>query len=298
MDFGEDQPVGGEPSPVDLALDQLNVGLDHLVKLVEDGGLETLDDAGLVGFLHGFEQLRNRLPLVDHSVIGEATRRNLAETLCQSTLARMLTVTLRLSPVEAARRVRAAEAVGPRTSMLGQPLQPVRPHPGRSATDRGGQPRAGEHHRTGVGQGGPARVRPGRHRRRGGAAHPVRAPSSGPKTCRRLAEQVVDAIDPDGSRPNEKLNADRRFFHLRQTKDGGYAGEFRLTGECGVKLQALLGPLAKPRVNTTVGPDGQPVETRIRGTTGSGCTTPLEDVCDRLLRADTRSPTPAAPRPR
>ena len=56
------------------------------------------------------------------------------------------------------------------------------------------------------------------------------------------------------------MNADRRFFHLRQTNDGGYAGEFRLTGECGVKLQALLGPLAKPRVTTAVGADGQPVE--------------------------------------
>jgi hypothetical protein len=71
MDLGGDSTaVGGLPCPVDLALDQLNVSLDHLVKLVEDGGLEVLDDAGLVGFLQGFEQLRNRLPLVDHAAIG------------------------------------------------------------------------------------------------------------------------------------------------------------------------------------------------------------------------------------
>jgi hypothetical protein len=52
MDLGEDSTGGGLPCEVDLALDQLSVGLDHLVKLVEDGGLDALDDAGLVGFLH------------------------------------------------------------------------------------------------------------------------------------------------------------------------------------------------------------------------------------------------------
>jgi Domain of unknown function (DUF222)/HNH endonuclease len=112
----------------------------------------------------------------------------------------------------------------------------------------------------------------------------------GPKNLRRLAEQVVDHIDPDGSLPNEKLNADRRFFHLRQTKDGAYAGEFRLTGECGVKLQALLGPLAKPRVTTTVGPDGQPIEQPDPRHHGQRMHDALEDVCDRLLRADAAIP--------
>src|SRR5918999_4706368 len=118
----------GELAAVDSALDALSVSFDHLVKIVEDGGLETCTEAQLVGFLQGFERVRNRLPLVDHAVVGEAIRRNLAEALCQSSLGRLLTVTLRLSPGEASRRVRAAEAVGARTSMLGQPLVPVRPH--------------------------------------------------------------------------------------------------------------------------------------------------------------------------
>jgi len=48
------------------ALDQLSTGLDHLVKLVEDGGLDHFDDPGLVGFLQSFEKVRNRLSLVDH----------------------------------------------------------------------------------------------------------------------------------------------------------------------------------------------------------------------------------------
>ena len=40
-----------EPTPVDLALDAFSTGLAHLVKVVEDGGLDHYDQAGLVGFV-------------------------------------------------------------------------------------------------------------------------------------------------------------------------------------------------------------------------------------------------------
>jgi hypothetical protein len=289
MDFVGDRPVGGEPSPVDLALDQLNVSLDHLVKIVEDGGLDGLDDAGLVGFLHGFEQVRNRLPLVDHAMIGESTRRNLAEALCQSSLARLLTVTLRLSPGEAVRRVRAAEAVTERMSMTGEPLEPVRPV--LAAAQRAGEVNPEQ---VGIIERALSRVdRPGFDPADITAGEKLLtrfATEFGPKELKRLAEQVVDHIDPDGSLPNEQLNADRRFVHLRQTKDGAYAGEFRLTAECGVKLQALLGPLAKPRNNTTVGPDGALIEAPDPRHHGQRMHDALEDVCDRLLRADSAIP--------
>jgi hypothetical protein len=47
----------------------------------------------------------------------------------------------------------------------------------------------------------------------------------GPKDLKRLAEQVIDAIDPDGTLPDEKLQRDRRFLHLRSTKDGQTPGQ-------------------------------------------------------------------------
>ena len=119
MEIGAADATG---NPVVHALDQLTTGLDHLVKLVEDGGLDHYDDPGLVGFLQGFEKVRNRLPLVDHAGIVAVEARDLPRTLCQGSMRRVLTSALRISKAEAARRVRAAEAVGPRVSILGEPL--------------------------------------------------------------------------------------------------------------------------------------------------------------------------------
>ena len=287
----------GGLAAVDAALDTLGVSLDHLVKLVEDGGLESLDDAGLVGFLQGFERVRNRLPLVDHAAVGAVVARELPGKLCQGTPQRVLAGLLRISVPEAARRVHAAEAVGPRTSMLGEPLGPVRPR--LADAQRAGEVSAEQ---VGIIERGLARVdRPGFDPADIAAGERLLtgfARRFGPKDLRRLAEQVVDAIDPDGTRPDEQLQRDRRFFHLRSTRDGGYAGEFRLTGECGVKLQALLGPLAKPRVTTVTGPDGQVVETSDPRHHGQRMHDALEDVCDRLLRQTARCPMPGAPRPR
>ena len=70
-----------------------------------------------------------------------------------------------------------------------------------------------------------------------------------PEDLRLLAEKVVDAIDPDGTLPTDQLNEDRRYFHLRSTRDGAYVGDFRLTGSLGAKLKTLLDPLAKLRID-------------------------------------------------
>lgn len=46
----------------------------------------------------------------------------------------------------------------------------------------------------------------------------------GPKDLRDLAEQVVNAIDPDGSLPNDELNHDRRHVAFRPTPTAPTAG--------------------------------------------------------------------------
>ena len=98
-----------------------------------------------------------------------------------------------------------------------------------------------------------------------------------PEDLRLLAAKVVDAINPDGTLPNDQLNEDRRYLHLKATKDGAYVGDFRLTGSAGAKLKTLLDPLAKLRIDPAGAVDER--------TYGQRQHDALEDLCDRQLRA-------------
>jgi Domain of unknown function (DUF222) len=112
-----------EGSQLDVALDALTDVIDK----VETGGLDQLTAEQKVAVWHRFETFRNRLPLIDHSLIADAEATDLPGAYCFSTVTRFLVRTLQLSPTEAAAQVRAAAAVGPRRSMLGEKLEPVLP---------------------------------------------------------------------------------------------------------------------------------------------------------------------------
>jgi hypothetical protein len=66
------------------------------VKVVEDGALEDLDANGMVGFFQAVEQVRNRIPLIDHVAIAHAVQRELPASLCQRSIGRVLAASLRL----------------------------------------------------------------------------------------------------------------------------------------------------------------------------------------------------------
>jgi tRNA A-37 threonylcarbamoyl transferase component Bud32 len=50
---------------VAAAIDAVLVNFDRLLQLVEDGGLQQLDDQQFVEFLEGYERVRNRLRFVE-----------------------------------------------------------------------------------------------------------------------------------------------------------------------------------------------------------------------------------------
>jgi hypothetical protein len=194
---------------------------------------------------------------------------------------------LGLSKGEAGHRVRAADAVGSRMSMLGEVLEPVRP--ALAAAQRDGEVSAekvaiivsalDKVDRRGF---NPADVNAGEALL---AEHAVLFP---PEHLRLLAIKVVDAIDPDGTVPNDQLNEDRRYFHLRSTRDGAYVGDFRLTGSVGAKVKTLLDPLATPRVDPAGDVDGRTYGQRMHDA--------LDDLCDRQL-PQAMCPMPAVFRP-
>ena len=194
--------------------------MNDLVKLLADGGLDGYDAGRLVGFMQEFERTRNRLSLIDHQIIAAGERLDLPTALCQGSMRRVLSSALGLSRGEAARRVRAAEAVGPRTSMLGEPLEPVRPV--LAAAQQAGEVSAEkvaiiERALDKVDRRGfdPADLDAGE------ALLTEHAAVFPPEDLRLLADKVVDAIDPDGTLPNDELNTDRRYLHLRSDPGRG-----------------------------------------------------------------------------
>ncbi len=273
-----------EVTPVDHALDQLSTALDHLVKVVEDGGLDYYDNSQLVGFMQSFERFRNRQSLVDHRIVVDGDRRGLPDALTQPSMRRVLVHLLRLSPGEASSRVNAAEACAERTSMLGEVLPPTRPE--LAAAQREGvvspeQVQIIERALSKVDRVGfdPVDIATGERLLTNFAA------TFGTKDLKALADQTVDAINPDGTLPDEKLNADRRQLSLRPCRDGMYAGEFRLTGSAGAKLASLLQPLAKPRLDYVGGAEGELKPDADERTFSQRMHDALEEVCDRVLGA-------------
>ena len=310
MTLGSAEVVG----PVDHALDALVTAVDHLVKVVDDGGLDGYDDAQLLGFLQDFERVRNRLPVGDHRTIGVVERRGVPAAVTQPSVGRLLVHLLRLAPAEAARRVAAAHACQEQTTMAGEVLAPARPVVAAAQRVGGVSPdqvhiivRALEKL---SGRGfDPAHVDAGERLLTGFAAT-----FAGPD-LKRLADQTVDAINPDGTIADAQLQRDRRHLTMRPMADGTYAGEFRLTGPAGAKLTALLQPLTRPRLDPPAAGATTPPELVEGPSTGSGSVDgpstgsgsvdqrtygqrshdALEEVCDRLLRAGTSVGTGGTP---
>ena len=59
---------------VDAALDAVLVSFDRLLQLVEDGGLQQLDDQQFLRFLQGYERMRNRIRFVERQAQLAAAR--------------------------------------------------------------------------------------------------------------------------------------------------------------------------------------------------------------------------------
>ncbi|WP_375431513.1 DUF222 domain-containing protein [uncultured Friedmanniella sp.] len=281
----DEQPL----SRAHALLTRLDADLSELIAVLDEGDLGTLNARGMVDFLQQWERHRNQMAVVDHLALTVADTHGTAAELAQPNLAQMLVSVLRLSASEAHRRVRAAEAVGPRTAMTGEQLEPVRPV--LAAAQRNGDVSPEQ---VQVIVRALAQVdRAGYDRAdidAGEAILTQGAETFEPKELSRLAARVVEAINPDGTLPDVQLVRDRRHLSMRCRPDGGWVGEFRLTGVAGAKLAAVLEPLAKPRTETVPDPDGQLnpaglADGRDERSHGQRMHDALEDVCDQLLRA-------------
>src|SRR5206468_6591860 len=84
--------------------------------------------------LRGLGCESRRLAAVGHRVVAEVAARNVAGELRYRDTASLLSAILLLTRGQASDRVNAAEALGPRISLLGQPLPAVLPATARALT--------------------------------------------------------------------------------------------------------------------------------------------------------------------
>ncbi|GAB3769657.1 HNH endonuclease signature motif containing protein [Microlunatus parietis] len=242
-------------TPVGAAVQGARMAVAALVAAVRQGGLDHHDPAGLIELIEllaELELVRNQLLAVDADLIAACRDAGVPERECQRSMIKVLERRFLLGPQEAARRVRAAEAAGPRRSMTGLPLPRWRPAVGAAmavGAITGEQTvivtKTLDHLE--AAKVAPTKVAEVETELVGHCSR------FGPQELRRLSQRYLDALDPDGTEPDEQLHQDRRFFRLRSTPSGAMTGEFRLTPETAVKVRAVLEPLAHPRLDAAAG---------------------------------------------
>jgi len=272
-------------SPADDILDKLNNDLNQFITAVESGSLDQLSADDKVRVWQRFERIRNRLPLIDHGLIAAAETSNLPREYCSSTMIQFLARVLQLSPGDAASRVRAAAAVGTRTSMLGLRLDPVLPK--LAALQRDGVVSAEK----------VAIVERAMHQLSKPHLNPQAVETAeqlltdhavilAPPELRRFAHAVVNAADPDGPQPiDDALQHDRRYVELKQRRDGMWHLAGRLTNTVGAQLNAILDPLAKPRTSSIDNPDGTTTDIPDQRPHVQRMHDALEEACAKLLKS-------------
>jgi hypothetical protein len=232
-----------------------------------------------------FERLRNKLPLVDHQLITHADAADLPRQYCSATMTQFLVRILQLSHGEAAARVHAAAALGLRTSMLGERLEPLLP--GLAVLQRAGVVSAAKVQI--VERAMHKLTRPSLQTEAVQTAEQLlteQAPILAPAELQRFAQAVVAAADPDGPEPvDDQRQHDRRYLELKQRRDGMWHLQGRLTNTVGAQLNAILDPLTTPRTSSSEDEDGNLIQIPDQRPCVQRLHDALEEACARLLKS-------------
>jgi len=209
------QPAASAAGAVRAAL----IELTRVVDVLQSGSLDGIDDNEVLAVFRDLEAQRRRMPTVDHRLITELECRGTATKLLARGTAGLLTELLHVDVGEAKSRVRAAGVLGPRTSITGEPLDPV--YPATAAAQAAGT--ISEKH---------ARIVTGTI---GHLPHTLNADTTAlaettlvdqakglrPSELTKVAERITAYLDPDGQLCDDTDRAARRALNIgRQRADG------------------------------------------------------------------------------
>jgi len=221
--------------------------LERLAGLVDE--LQTLDlttlpDDDLLSGLRELETQKRRLAAVDHRLIAEAGSRGLArEHACKNT-ATLLGQLLRVSPVEASSRVRAAADLGPRRGLTGETLPPLFQIVAAAQAAGAISARHAQIITRAI-DALPAAVQ-AEHEDSVQDFLVEQARQFDPRLLAQVAHRISDTLDPDGTYTSEHDRARRRDLTIRQRPDGSSHVEGELTAICTQALLTVLDTLARP----------------------------------------------------
>ena len=238
--------------------------------------------AEVLSALQDLEAFRNSLCQVDHLLIQAVERFALSEHHCVSSVEKLLSQVLRIGHGEAKRRVRAAVALGPRSTLGGEPLPSHRPElaAAQAAGDLSSMV-VDVIERTLV-------------------TVEILAPDQVTRTeqvlvghgrvfevgeLAKICDRVLDHLDPDGARPRDLAHRERRGLDLTRCRDGMVRVQGRLSPAVGARVKAVLGPLAAPRATLEPGPDGGERVVPDARSSSQRTHDALDEACARLLRS-------------
>ncbi|MDH6194505.1 hypothetical protein M2272_001134 [Mycobacterium frederiksbergense] len=184
-------------------------------------------------------------PAVDHRLLGEIQSRTTATEIGAKNWADVLAIRLRISQREAKRRVTEAADLGPRTTVTGEPLEPVLP--ATAAAQAAGHINA-EH--VAVIQKffakPPVPLDAATHAQIDEDLARI-ATGNNPETLRQCAERIAFLLNQDGDEPtDEKCERRREFTVGPQDADGMCEVHGRLTPEAAATLNPLLTKYGAP----------------------------------------------------
>jgi hypothetical protein len=258
------------------SLRALHAAVDDFLKRAAHGDLGALSDEEFVEVAQDMDAIRRQLTTADYPVVAEVESRGLPDRSLTRNAAGYLGAVWRLTPHEAARRVREAEALGPRTALSGEVLAPR--YPLAAHARRVGV--LGDAHTAVILKTlaelpteMPVAEVDSAERILVQAAHALHA-----NDLANVARQLIDTINPDGTAPSEAEQQRRRHLSLRRDRDGMVRIGGVLDPVTGAKAQAWFGSMAKPRPDDETGRDER--------TPGQRRHDALADLLGLALRAD------------
>jgi hypothetical protein len=248
--------------------------LRAVVDSLLEADLARLSQDEMLDAVRGFEVESRRLAAAQHRLVAEVAARNVAGELKYRDTASLLSAVLLLTRSQATDRVNAAELLGPRASLLGEPLPPVLPATAQALSDGTISPA-----HTGVIRQLirelPAPVRD-EHQATAEALLAEHAASMDTAQLRLAAARILGFLHPDGTMTPDRVHRRDRDVSLHRNADGSGDVRAHLTPACYALWETILEPLARRRPDDGCGPDPR--------TPGQRRHDALEDAAKRLLR--------------